>query len=83
MATMTFDSLEYAKKLEKADFTRSRAETQATALREQLDAQSRAFQKLQSHDKSSRQDLATKKDAHDLRLEIQKIRAELKRILKK
>jgi len=37
MATITFDSLGYAKKLEAAGFTREQAEVQANALREVID----------------------------------------------
>ncbi len=37
MATSTFDSLGYAKKLEAAGFTREQAEVQANALREVID----------------------------------------------
>lgn len=81
MTTMTFDSLGYAKKLEEAGFTRVQAETQATALREQLDAQNSAFQKLlENYDESSRKELATKGDARDTRLEIEKVRHEIEKV---
>lgn len=73
MTAIAFDSLGYAKKLEEAEFTRRQAEVQAIALREQLDAQNNAFQQLIS----SRKELATKGDVQDVRLEIEKVRAEV------
>ena len=77
MTAITFDSLGYAKKLEEAGFTRQQAEVQASALREQLDAQNNAFQRLiENYDESSRKELATKGDVQDTRLEIEKVRAE-------
>ena len=81
MTTTTFDSLGYAKKLEEAGFTRLQAETQATALREQLDAHSAAMRKLlEDYDESSRKDLATKGDVQDVRLEIAKVRADMEKM---
>lgn len=81
MTTITFDSLGYAKKLEEAGFTRQQAEIQAIALREQLDAQNNAFQKLiETYDESSRKELATKGDVQDVRLEIEKVRAEIQQV---
>ncbi len=81
MTTITFDSLGYAKKLEEAGFTREQAEIQAVALREQLDAQNKAFQKLiKDYDESSRKELATKGDVQDVRLEIEKVRAEVEKV---
>ena len=83
MTAITFDSLGYAKKLEEAGFTRQQAEVQASALREQLDAQNNAFQRLiENYDESSRKELATKGDVQDVRLEIEKVRAELKTDIK-
>lgn len=79
MTAVTFDSLGYAKRLEEAGFTRQQAEVQAITLREQLDAQNSAFQRIiENYDESSRKELATKGDVQDVRLEIEKIRAELK-----
>ena len=84
MTAITFDSLGYAKKLEEAGFTRQQAEIQACALREQLDAQNNAFQRLmESHDESSRKELATKGDVQDTRLEIEKVRAEVEKVIEK
>ena len=81
MTTITFDSLGYAKKLEEAGFTRQQAEIQAIALREQLDAQNNAFQKLiETYDESSRKELAMKGDVQDVRLEIEKVRAETQQV---
>ena len=81
MTTITFDSLGYAKKLEEAGFTRQQAEIQAIALREQLDAQNNAFQKLiETYDESSRKELAMKGDVQDVRLEIEKVRAEIQQV---
>lgn len=83
MTAITFDSLGYAKKLEEAGFTRQQAEVQASALREQLDAQNNTFQRLiENYDESSRKELATKGDVQDVRLEIEKVRAELKTDIK-
>ena len=81
MTAITFDTLGYAKKLEEAGFTRQQAEVQATALREQLDAQNTAVQRLiESYDESSRKELATKGDVQDTRLEIEKVRAEVEKV---
>ena len=81
MTTITFDSLGYAKKLEEAGFTRQQAEIQAIALREQLVAQNNAFQKLiETYDESSRKELAMKGDVQDVRLEIEKVRAEIQQV---
>ena len=81
MTAITFDSLGYAKKLEEAGFTRQQAEVQASALREQLDAQNNAFQRLiENYDESSRKELATKGDVQDTRLEIEKVRAETEKV---
>lgn len=81
MTAITFDSLGYAKKLEEAGFTRQQAEIQAIALREELEAQSSAFQKLiATYDESSRKELATKGDVQDTRLEIEKVRAEVEKV---
>ena len=81
MTTITFDSLGYAKKLEEGGFTRQQAEIQAIALREQLDAQNNAFQKLiETYDESSRKELAMKGDVQDVRLEIEKVRAEIQQV---
>ena len=84
MTAITFDSLGYAKKLEEAGFTRQQAEIQAIVLREELEAQNNAFQRLiESYDESSRKELATKGDVQDVRLEIEKVRAELKTDIEK
>ena len=81
MTTITFDSLGYAKKLEEAGFTRQQAEIQAIALREQLDAQNNALKKLiETYDESSRKELAMKGDVQDVRLEIEKVRAEIQQV---
>ena len=84
MTAITFDSLGYAKKLEEVGFTRQQAEIQAIVLREELEAQNNAFQRLiESYDESSRKELATKGDVQDVRLEIEKVRAELKTDIEK
>ena len=81
MTTITFDSLGYAKKLAEAGFTRQQAEIPAIALREQLDAQNNAFHKLiETYDESSRKELAMKGDVQDVRLEIEKVRAEIQQV---
>ena len=67
MTTLTFDSLDYTRKLEAGGFTRQQAESQADALR----------QVLQRYDEAERKDLATKGDMKDLRLEIEMVRKEI------
>lgn len=75
MTTTTFDTLGYAKKLEAAGFTRAQAEAQAEILREQTEAQNSALQKaLENRDK----ELSTKGDIQDVRLEIERVKAEIK-----
>ena len=84
MTTTTFDSLGYFEKLKSAGVPEEQAKVQATALREQLDAQNTAVQRLiESYDESSRKELATKGDIQDTRLEIEKVRAELKTDIEK
>lgn len=52
---------------------------QTEALRGQLEAQRAALQReLERYDDASRRELATKGDVQDVRLEIEKVRAELK-----
>lgn len=81
MTTTTFDSLGYVRKLEEAGFTRQQAETQAEAMREQLEAQRTALQMtLDKYDEASRRELATKGDVQDVRLEIEKVRAEVEKV---
>lgn len=72
-ALISFDSLDYARKLEQAGFTRQQAEVQANAIRQQTEAQSAALQKaLDKYDEASRRELATTGDVQDVRLEIEK-----------
>ncbi len=79
MTTTTFDSLGYVRKLEEAGFTRQQAEAQAEAMREQLEAQRTALQReLDKYDEASRRELATKGDVQDVRLEIEKVKSEIK-----
>ena len=81
MTTMTFDSLGYFEKLKSAGVPEEQAKVQAVALREQLDAQNTAVQRLiESYDESSRKELATKGDVQDTRLEIEKVRAEVEKV---
>lgn len=81
MTTTTFDSLGYFEKLKSAGVPEEQAKVQATALREQLDAQNTAVQRLiESYDESSRKELATKGDIQDTRLEIEKVRAEVEKV---
>ncbi len=81
MTTMTFDSLGYFEKLKSAGVPEEQAKVQAAALREQLDAQNTAVQRLiESYDESSRKELATKGDVQDTRLEIEKVRAEVEKV---
>ena len=67
MSTLAFDSLEYTRMLEAGGFTRQQAESQADALR----------QVLERHAESGRDNVATKSDVNDLRLEIEKVRNEI------
>ena len=67
MSALTFDSLEYMRKLEAGGFTRQQAESQADALR----------QVLERHAATERDNIATKGDVNDLRLEIEKVRKEI------
>ena len=84
MTTTTFDSLGYFEKLKAAGVPEEQAKVQAAALREQLDAQNTTFQRLiESYDESSKKELATKGDIQDVRLEIEKVRAELKTDIEK
>lgn len=76
--SQSFDALEYARKLEEAGFTRKQAEIQAEALRIQNDAQMAALKNFaQEQDEKNRQLLATKGDIQDVRLEIERVRAEI------
>ncbi len=68
MSMAAFDSIGYMRKLEEAGVPRQQAETQADALR----------QVLGQYDEASRREMATKGDIKDLRLEIEKVRGEIK-----
>lgn len=68
MSAATFDALGYMRRLEESGVPRQQAETQADALR----------QVLEKYDEAERKGLATKADVHDLRLEIEKVRSEIK-----
>ena len=63
MSTLAFDSLEYTRRLEAGGFTRQ----QADALR----------QVLERHAEAGRDNVATKGDVNDVRLEIERVRKEI------
>lgn len=74
MTTITFDTLEYARKLENAGFTRQQAEVQADALKKfALEL-----------DEKTRQELATKGDVRETELrllkEIETVRKEIETV---
>lgn len=71
----TFDTLGIARRLEQAGFTREQAEAQAEVWKEQGEALQKFFSRQEA---DSRKQLATKGDVADVRLEIEKVRAELK-----
>ena len=68
MPAVTFDPVGYMRKLEESGVPRQQAETQADTLR----------QVLEQYDEASRKEMATKGDIKDLRLEIEKVRGEIK-----
>ena len=68
MTTLTFDSLDYFEKLKDAGFTEKQAKVQASVLQTALNM----------HDETSRKELATKGDVQDVRLEIEKVRKEIR-----
>ena len=80
MTSTTFDSLGYFEKLKEAGVPEAQARVQAEAMRQQLEAQRAALQTaLDRYDEAGRRELATKGDVQDVRLEIEKVRAEVKR----
>ena len=79
MTTITFDSLDYFEKLKDAGFTEKQAKVQADVMRQQTEAQRVALQTaLDRYDETSRKDLATRGDLQDVRLEIEKVRKEIR-----
>ena len=75
MTTTTFDTLGYAKKLEAAGFTRPQAEAQAEIIRDQTEAQNAALQKALEN---RNRELATRDDMQGVRLEIERVKAEIR-----
>ena len=73
MATVTFDTLDYFEKLKRAGFTEAQAKVQVEAMQGVV----------RQYDEASRKDIATKGDIQDVRLEIEKVRAELKTDMEK
>lgn len=74
MTTTTFDTLDYFEKLKKAGFSEIQAKVQVEGLK----AQAAEFrQAIKEHDSEKRQELATKGDIHDVRLEMQKMKYDL------
>lgn len=69
MDGITIDTLEYAKKLEAAGFTREQAEAQAEIFKANSDAQSALAHKLLD---DRAKDLATKTDLKELELRLLK-----------
>ena len=68
-AALAFDTLQYSKKLKEVGFTEQQAEVQAEAIKEQAES----IQELIDSN------LATKSDIENIRLEIENVRAELKK----
>ena len=68
MAAIPFDSLDYFEKLKDAGFTEKQAKVQASVLQTALNM----------HDETSRKELATRGDVQDVRLEIEKVRKEIR-----
>ena len=78
-ATIVVDSLAYARKLEQAGFSRQQAEAQAEVFQEQGERLRAALQPILAfYEEATRKDLATRGDVLDTRLEIEKVRADLK-----
>ena len=68
MTTITFDTLGYFERLKGAGFTEAQAKVQAEAMQGVVS----------QYDEIGRKDSATKGDIQDVRLEIEKVRAEIK-----
>ena len=68
MTTLTFDSLDYFERLKAAGVPEAQAKVQASVLQTALNM----------HDETSRKELATKGDVQDVRLEIEKVRKEIR-----
>ena len=68
MATTTFDALAYFEKLKAAGVTEEQAKVRGNAFRD--------FSAIQ--EENSRRELATKGDIHDVQLEIEQTRMEIK-----
>lgn len=79
MAAITFDTLAYARKLEKAGVNRAEAEAQAQGIRELVEAQSAAMNAaFEKYDAERRNELATKADLRETELRLQKEIAKIK-----
>ena len=72
MATMTFDTLAYAKRLKSVGFTEAQAEVQAETQRDAIEI---AINELETR---HLKDLATKADASAIRTDVAGIRSDLK-----
>lgn len=68
MNTVSFDTLGYFEKLVNAGFSDTQARVQVDAMNDFI----------KKYDEVSRKELATKGDIHDIKVEIEQIRAELK-----
>lgn len=68
MTDIAFDALGYFEKLKNAGFTEIQARVQVEAMQGMV----------KSYDEASRKGIATKGDIQDVRLEIEKVRAEIK-----
>lgn len=78
------DTLGYFDRLTSAGVPEAQARIQAELFREQADFQTREFQELiEKYDAARRKDLATRGDVQDVRLEIERVRAELKTDIEK
>lgn len=84
MTTITFDTLEYAKKLENAGFTREQAEVQADALKKfALEMDEKTRQELATKGDVRECELRLLKEIEKVRKEIEEVRAELKTDIQK
>ena len=71
MAAITFDTLAYARTLEKAGVNRAEAEAQAQGIRELVEAQSAAMNAaFEKYDAERRNELATKADWRETELAL-------------
>ena len=84
LTSVAFDTLDYFDKLMAAGVPDAQARVQAEFLRDQVEQQTGEIRRaIEKYDESRRAELATKGDVQDVRLEIEKVRAELKTDIEK